>query len=275
MKWNDINSANSLIRIENAYQHWVNDNQRSIRYSAQLFKTSPVRVKKYALEKGATLTSHNVNIFNEIDTEEKAYWLGFLFADGAVSIKTNLLEISLATIDIDHLEKFKKFASCTNNITIESVQNDKYSRCRIVLGSPQLKQDLIKWGCTPQKTFTIRYPKNLSTKFSSAFVRGVFDGDGSITRSCKDCLYDSCSLCSASKIFLEELSKVVEKECGIVCKLYKQSRGSNTWLIVLNSLNFKKFITWLYFDSKVHLDRKYKRFLTSSAIMAYSKKINN
>lgn len=50
-----------------------------------------------------------------IDTEEKAYWLGFLYADGAVSKNTNTIELSLKSSDISHLEKYKSSLSFETN----------------------------------------------------------------------------------------------------------------------------------------------------------------
>ena len=55
------------------------------------------------------LTKFNENVFDSIDTEEKAYWLGFIFADGYISLKGNSFELSLKGSDSEHLDKFNKF----------------------------------------------------------------------------------------------------------------------------------------------------------------------
>lgn len=60
----------------------------------------------------------NENIFEKIDTEEKAYWLGFIYADGYVSTNTYAFGIELSIKDIDHLIKFKKFLSWDGEIKI-------------------------------------------------------------------------------------------------------------------------------------------------------------
>lgn len=49
------------------------------------------------------------DVFEKIDTEEKAYWLGFLFADGYVGTNDNSVGLGLAIKDIEHVKKFKKF----------------------------------------------------------------------------------------------------------------------------------------------------------------------
>ena len=56
----------------------------------------------------------NDRFFEEIDTEEKAYFLGFLFADGCNSPDKNRLEVSLAKQDMDVLERLSKVLLCGN-----------------------------------------------------------------------------------------------------------------------------------------------------------------
>ena len=65
---------------------------------------------------GARKHTCNEHFFDTIDTQEKAYWLGFLFADGNVSNISNTVSISLKGDDIAHLEKFKIFINASNNI---------------------------------------------------------------------------------------------------------------------------------------------------------------
>ena len=48
-------------------------------------------------------------VFDTIDTEEKAYWLGFMYADGYVQNNGNSVELSLKGSDVEHLEKFRVF----------------------------------------------------------------------------------------------------------------------------------------------------------------------
>ena len=53
--------------------------------------------------------SFNENIFDEIDTAEKAYWIGFITADGYVNEEKNFLTIKLQYRDKNHLKKIDKF----------------------------------------------------------------------------------------------------------------------------------------------------------------------
>lgn len=60
--------------------------------------------------------------FKTIDTEEKAYWLGFLYADGSVSKDLKAVTLELNIKDIDHIRKFKRAINSTHKITIKKRQ---------------------------------------------------------------------------------------------------------------------------------------------------------
>lgn len=117
----------------------------------------------------------NQHIFDIIDTEEKAYWLGFLFADGYISSRDNLMELSLMLSDKEHLEKFKKFLEWSGN-----VKTDHY-RCRLYITNKHLKETLIKHGFFPRKSLTLKFPNNtIPNHLLVHFIRGYVDGDGCI-----------------------------------------------------------------------------------------------
>ena len=79
-------------------------------------------------------TSINEHIFDTIDTEEKAYWLGFMYADGCIYSKENRIELSLQDLDVNHLYKFAKFLDSKKEDFVKSYKNykhGKYNRCRV------------------------------------------------------------------------------------------------------------------------------------------------
>ena len=99
-------------------------------------------------------TSRNTlikDIFHIIDTEEKAYWLGFLYADGYVS-KYNQVEVSLALEDEDHLIKLKDFINTNTKI----IKDDH--RCRLLFCSKELVKDLANLGCINNKSLILTFP---------------------------------------------------------------------------------------------------------------------
>ena len=125
-------------------------------------------------------TSRNTlikDIFHIIDTEEKAYWLGFLYADGYVS-KYNQVEVSLTLEDEDHLIKLKNFI----NTNTEIIKDDH--RCRLLFCSKELAKDLANLGCVNNKSLILTFPteEQVPQELLRHFLRGYVDGDGWSTR---------------------------------------------------------------------------------------------
>ena len=120
------------------------------------------------------------NVFEEINTEEKAYWLGFLYADGNVSKDDN--RISLCIKDLEHMEKFAKFIGKDIRIKTKIVKNKPYFL--VFFRSEKMKNDLINKGCIPQKSLILKFPEKeiLPENLQIPFIRGYFDGDGCISK---------------------------------------------------------------------------------------------
>lgn len=106
---------------------------------AKQFNTTIQTLSRHLKVKGIEVinrqneTKFDESIFDSIDTEEKAYWLGFIFADGYISSRDNTFELSLKGSDVEHLEKFHKFTKHTRNIikiSITKTEDKEYSRCR-------------------------------------------------------------------------------------------------------------------------------------------------
>ena len=123
------------------------------------------------------------NIFNIIDTEEKAYWLGFLYADGNISSIGNRLELNLALKDLDHMIKFKNFLKYDGDIRLETNKGLGTDICRFSVRNKNIWNQLNSKGCIPCKSLILQFP-NLSIFTKKVlvydFIRGYVDGDGSL-----------------------------------------------------------------------------------------------
>jgi hypothetical protein len=130
------------------------------------------------------------SFFERIDSEPKAYWLGFLSADGTIG--NNFISLKLTASDRDHLEKFKRALQSDHRITEESsslswTNKDgqekigEYHSVKVHIGSQRLRKSLIKLGVTPRKTWTITPCNEIPENMLIHYWRGVFDGDGSIS----------------------------------------------------------------------------------------------
>jgi intein-encoded DNA endonuclease-like protein len=215
-------------------------------------------IRKYNLQNkriGVAKRKYTLNhhYFGEIDTEEKAYWLGFLYADGCVyHNKTSYdVQIMLGIKDFTHLEKFKKAINSDyeTKIVQKNYGPEAFFRC----SSKKMYQDLLCLGCSPRKTNVITFP-NIPIKLMPHFIRGYFDGDGSFYKSTKN--YISCAfvITSGSKDFIDELYKYFVETLDIkLCVVYQ----NNSYSIKTTSKEkCYKIYTHLYDQPTIYLDRK-------------------
>jgi predicted DNA-binding protein YlxM (UPF0122 family) len=205
--------------------------------------------------------------FDVIDTEEKAYWLGFLYADGYVSVKKGELRINLQLRDKNHLEKFKKSLKCnvpiknTNKIDMNTRKN--YKLVFINVANIHLIKSLIEKGCVPNKSLILKFPSVniVPENLIYHFIRGYFDGDGSINISRIDKKskhpYYSISFVGT----YDFLNKIKEY---LFCEHLKlESHNNNTYysLKINGNLQILDLLeNYIYKDSNIYLERKYLKF---------------
>lgn len=118
------------------------------------------------------------SFFDVIDTEEKAYWLGFLFADGNVRSRSpnhGEIRLSLKISDREHVEKFKAAIKSQSPICV----THRGVAVTLTVTSRQLFDALVRLGCVPNKTNNHGTPK-LPDHLVRHFYRGYIDGDGCI-----------------------------------------------------------------------------------------------
>lgn len=212
----------------------------------------------------------NENVFEVIDTHEKAYWLGFLMADGNVmqrkNTKTqNYLQINLKESDIEHIEKFKKFIDANNPISKVKTTNSIH----FAITSEKIVKDLIDKGCVPKKSLILEYPDKLDDKYCNSFALGYFDGDGSVIKSWQKCWPNSkkygvrVSWCCGSMNFLSKLQAKILLNSDIdtmQLNYFKRKYGNVGVLKTEKKENIRKLYSWLYKDTPVWLDRKKQKF---------------
>lgn len=128
------------------------------------------------------------SFFDVIDTEEKAYWLGFLAADSCVvehATKTFVVRLALASKDRDHLLKYRSAIKSTHAI-IDYTTKSGHGGNSLAIASPELAEGLAKHDIAPRKTFTHEWPGDLlPDHLLRHYLRGYFDGDGGFNLRCK------------------------------------------------------------------------------------------
>lgn len=135
------------------------------------------------------------NIFSEITSDNQAYWLGFLAADG--SINGYQLQIGLSTKDIEHLYRFKDFTGTPNSIYTKMnhcTNNGKYySASYINFKSEKVVDDLAQYGIIKDKSHqNIDFLSYIPVKYKKPFILGYFDGDGWFTNTKRSSDFGFC-----------------------------------------------------------------------------------
>lgn len=208
--------------------------------------------------------SVNDDYFEIIDTEEKAYWLGFLYADGWLRSDSDKIGLSLALEDKEHIEKFKKSLDSKSIIKVyEQKQgfNAGSYYARILITSSKMKKDLISNGMLEHKTEKITFPNFLNKNLYRHFIRGYFDGDGSIT--CGG--YQVCGNkdFNIKIVGTKELLNSFKEILGVNTTLSQRhpDRNVNNYSITIGgNLQVRRIMDYLYKDSTIYLIRKYKKY---------------
>ena len=211
----------------------------------------------------------NENYFEEIDNEEKSYWLGFLYADGYVRMKNNRsgeLKLKLKRSDKNHVELFRNCIGSNHKITdgigkvIVSGRTYTSEYSSLSIYNTKLVKDLIKHGCTNKKTFTITFPE-LREDLIRHFIRGYFDGDGCISdikpkkyKSNEKYLnkYFTFSIVS-NKIFIKQMLNIFDK-MNILCSI--QIYDNYDILCSYDKLSILNMKEYIYNKSNIYLNRK-------------------
>lgn len=197
----------------------------------------------------------NLHAFDEY-TEASCYWAGFLAADGNVDSKGRI-RLMLKYDDLSHLEKFKKFLLSTHTISSNITE---YNRCSFEFTDRGMCEVLdLNFNIVPNKSLVITFPK-IPKQYLRDFIRGYFDGDGSVCESFSNknsitaTLYTSFT--SGSKPFIETLFVILNQELGLGGHL--QDFNTNTkWQIKYNTNDSITLLNYMYKDSRYYLDRKY------------------
>lgn len=186
----------------------------------------------------------HIDFFDTIDTEEKAYWLGFVWADGNVRADFRVLRINLSDIDVGHL---KKFAALFNVKVRFSAKHKNSVTAYAAVNCKSLCMALVGKGVVPNKTeFDSAAPLDfVPHQLSHHFVRGFFDGDG--------CGSGVAVGFVGRHTFLSALRELVAPAVGRG-SLYEDG---SVWRLKWNGARLKeRWFNYLYHDATVYLERK-------------------
>lgn len=255
-----------LKRNQKIVEEYVNtpDCQKNLTVLAQKFGLKQSRsVSKILKDAGITIyntaqhTCVDEHIFDIIDTEKKAYWLGFMYADGCIYSKEYRLELSLQGLDKEHLEKFAKFLKATKPNIVKVYKNykhGKYDRCRVSIRSKQLWESLNSKGCVPNKSLILKFPSSeiVPNKLIKHFIRGYIDGDGCL------CITKPEKI-ELSVLGTQDFLKGIINNLPLN-KTYPIYQRKNIYVVNLWCSTAKYIIKYLYENSTIYLTRKYEHY---------------
>lgn len=213
----------------------------------------------------------NIDFFKNIDTEEKAYWCGFLLADGNLTSPTQkrkqskYINLYLAEKDKEHVEKFANiFDKKIKKIINKNKKNNKeFSTYGISLGSKEMWKDLINIGIVFKKSLkpNIKIFNFINENLMHHFIRGYFDGDGCITYSVKNKYKEGIVNIKGSEVFCKKIQNIITKNLGLPkTKIFKTKNIFN--LQIHGNCQLIKFKNWIYNNSTIFLKRKKDLFET-------------
>lgn len=209
----------------------------------------------------------NDNYLDNIDNEDKAYFLGWLLSDGHIS--NNKINLKLKQSDEYIIkEMFNKFSG---GYKISIGENSG----SMSLSSTKMICALKKLGCVENKTEVGFDLPDISKNLFRHFVRGYFDGDGSVGIRSARPNQMQISICSIDNKFLMQLQEKL-REHNILSKIYKEKRNGKLLkrpegiyssdnkdmfrLIIQTHKEKLKFYEFLYNDCNIKLKRKYEKY---------------
>lgn len=244
-------------------------NNMSLREIEKEFKVLRATVSKFLEEQNIKKIKgnhyrkyfHDFDFFENIDTEEKAYWLGFMFADGYIVNHENRygedsFGLTLAEDSLDSIEKFKKSLHATNPILYDNSKSIGQPLAKIVLTSQKTVNDLIDKGCVKQKSLILQPPKKVPEKLLSHFIRGFFDGDGSLMK------YNSNNYPSYQIEFTTTYEMAIWlRDIFGKGDVHKEKRRDFTWYYSIGgNRQVLDICHYMYDEATIWMNRKYARY---------------
>lgn len=209
----------------------------------------------------------NIDYFKNIDTPDKAYWLGFIFADGSVYKGNSVgMKIGLQPQDYKHLDKIADIFKGKRYFS----QGKEF----VSITNASLCEDLINKGVYPNKTYRDDYNytfDSLSEELKSHFLRGLFDGDGTI---CFDKRRNSLMLgFIATKQFSNQIQDFLSKTLEVTNVKIRHFEHYSSFQYQ-SKKDITKILEYLYKDTDLYLERKYNLYLENKDKLNYLKPSN-
>ena len=211
----------------------------------------------------------NEHYFDVIDTPNKAYILGLLHADGCNEMDKGTIFIGLQESDRDLLETIRleigsekplDFKDYSNKHTFGYNYENMYE---LKMYSTHMCKQLADKGIVSNKSLVIGFPNWINDNLISHYIRGVYDGDGSICQQIRNENNKPILLTiTATNSFCQKLKEICKDKLSLNSYIYDAScHNGITKVFTLSGRNVcRTFLDWIYQDAEIYLQRKYDRY---------------
>lgn len=213
--------------------------------------SNTLKQKIYSGRKNPNCQYHTIddNFFKIINTEEKAYLLGWIASDGHIS-PTGAISISIHQKDLEVLQKLR------NIICVDlPIKQRKDTMVSLTINSKTMMKDICQWlKIKPgNKCITVDMPILNNDKFTWAFIRGYFDGDGNVKSPIKKETYLGVTIASQSMLIKQSFQNFCDK--------YEIKSAISPEVILFSTKHGLRFLSMIYDNTKLCLKRKKYHYL--------------
>lgn len=211
---------------------------------------------RHCANKARYINNVDKNVFQDGWNSINAYFFGLIMSDGCITHNKNRNMIVLGLNDKEMIEYLHSYVECKRNIY---KQDKSY---RLYYWNEEAVGFMRKYNLTEKKSLTIDFPDLFPEEYMPDFIRGIFDGDGSVTfKETKYNIYPQVSITMGSLIFLQKLKDVLENY-NIESHIYEEkSRKERDFYLKISKINeVKKFKKFIYYNNNVvKLERKFEK----------------
>lgn len=255
------NTKSVVLRMHEMYK-----NGKLLREIADEFHTTRATVSKLLKKNGFEVdrfTYHfNEHYFDQIDSQDKAYILGLLWADGHNRVDRGSVILELQEDDKELLEKINNITE--NERPLRKVAlNDKNpswkNQYNLLWQSKYLSNVLNQYGMCQRKSLVLKFPDWIDKELYPHFIRGYMDGDG-----CVCCMKQNHKIqvsMVGTRMFLENVQKICD-DIGVKTYIIHDTRANEVicTLAIASNVCSMRFLNWIYNNANLKMERKYNKY---------------
>lgn len=204
----------------------------------------------------------NVDYFADINTQNKAYILGLIYADGNIANNLYSFSIQLKLCDRYILEKIRNelYPDRTAQPIIGDYQWRGIPYPKLTISSQKVVEDLCRRGLMPNKTGRVTFPEHIPHHLVIHFIRGYFDGNGTVGIANAQVGPRPFVSISGNAMMISALRKIICESMDI--NVGKVVKTKNSAKISVGSIyDIFRFEDALYYNATLFLTRKKSRFI--------------